>query len=138
MVQVFEADDAGAARADRVVTSWPPEPSSVTGVRRWVKSFCNGASYPETICDDAELVVSELVGNAVRHSGTVIHVEVATLRALPGMWLCVRDESTRPVKPRDADLLAEGGRGLQLVDFLASRWGVDADADGKRVWAEVC
>ena len=82
--------------------------------------------------------MSELVGNAVRHSGTVIRVEVAALSGLRGMWLCVRDESSRPIKPREADLMAEGGRGLQLVDYLASRWGVDADADGKRVWAEVC
>jgi hypothetical protein len=78
-----------------------------------------------------------LVGNAVRHSGTVIHVEVAALADLPGMWLCVRDESTRPVKPREVDLLSEGGRGLQLVDYLSSRWGVEANAEGKRVWAEV-
>jgi anti-sigma regulatory factor (Ser/Thr protein kinase) len=109
----------------------------VSAVRRWLKSFCNGAAYPAEVCDDAELVVSELVGNAVRHSGTVIHVEVAALAEVPGMWMCVRDESTRPIKPRDADLLAEGGRGLQLVDYLSCRWGVDADAGGKRVWAEV-
>jgi anti-sigma regulatory factor (Ser/Thr protein kinase) len=138
MAEVFESDGASATPTDRVVTSWPPEPSSVTAVRRWLKSFCTGAAYPDEICDDAELVVSELVGNAVRHSGTAIHVEVASLRELPGMWLCVRDESTRPVKPREADLLAESGRGLQLVDYLASRWGVVADGGGKRVWAEVC
>jgi len=86
--------------------------------------------------DTVELLVSELVGNAVRHTGARtfglrmrrrrgwIRVEVRDpSRALPCLM---------PV--RDLDI---SGRGLFLVDSLADRWGVDLQARGKTTWFEL-
>jgi anti-sigma regulatory factor (Ser/Thr protein kinase) len=86
-------------------------------------------------CDDAELLLSEMVGNAVQHAGTTVGTELCVDG--PRLRLTVTDSSTRPVRARPLDLMAEGGRGLQLVDQLSERWGVEADRDGKRVWFEL-
>ena len=93
---------------------------------------------PKRVCADTELVVTELVANAVRHAGTEITVRLAALAGVPGgVRAEVSDQSTRPVRPRHANALEESGRGLFLVDILSSRWGADATSDGKTVWAEI-
>jgi len=89
-----------------------------------------GASQCE---HEAVLVVSELVTNVVRHAHTDIHLHAewnaVTLRVE------VRDGSS--VLPAIADLEDEHGRGLRLVQQLASAWGVEQRDDGKAVWFTV-
>jgi anti-sigma regulatory factor (Ser/Thr protein kinase) len=114
----------------------PAEAASVTTARRWLRGWCDSAVRVD-LCDDAELVLTELVGNAVRHAGGSMDVEIGPSISGHGVWLCVSDSSSRPVQFRQVDLMAEHGRGLQLIDLLTSRWGVDADRSGKRVWAEL-
>ncbi len=116
------------------VYSLPPRPESAAEARRIINTACS-AWHREEIRDSASLVVSELIGNGVRHAGTSL-----TMRLVPidgGIRLEIADDSTREVRHRDARLLDEGGRGLFLVDALAQRWGVDAHPAGKRVWAEI-
>ncbi|MDB1088300.1 ATP-binding protein [Streptomyces sp. ACA25] len=91
---------------------------------------------PAQLTDDAVLLVSELVGNAVQHAGA--HSFGLRIRRRRG-WIRieVRDPSRAlpcllPV--RDSDTT---GRGLTLVDTLADRWGVDLLAHGKSVWFEM-
>ena len=83
--------------------------------------------------DTATLLVSELVTNAVRHAEapvgvSVLHddhcLRVAVSDGGCGCWPHLVDP----------DLDAEGGRGLWLVDRLASSWGVSTQAHGKAVW----
>lgn len=88
------------------------------------------------LTDDAVLLVSELVGNAVKHAGA--HVFGLRIRRRRG-WIRieVRDPSRAlpchlPVRELD-----ESGRGLWLVDRLADRWGVDLLPDGKTTWFEL-
>jgi hypothetical protein len=86
--------------------------------------------------DDAILVTDELVSNAHQH-GTAPRV---CRLALINQGLCLRievgDASSRQPKIRIPDL--SGGRGLFLVDRLASSWGVTGHQDqGKTVWAEL-
>lgn len=88
------------------------------------------------LADDVALVVTELVSNAIRHAGTEVQLRLVPLPH--GVRLEVADGSTRPLRPRPLKQDAEGGRGLVLVDALATRYGVEADATGKRVWAELC
>jgi anti-sigma regulatory factor (Ser/Thr protein kinase) len=80
--------------------------------------------------DDAELVVTELFTNAVRHgSGPV------TVLAFPfadGVRLRVCDGS------RDFGGRGPDSRGLLLIDKLAARWGVERSPHGKAVWADIC
>lgn len=86
--------------------------------------------------DTVELLVSELVGNAVRHTGA----RTFGLRVVPRRgWVRVevRDPSRAlpcllPVRPTDVS-----GRGLFLVDHLSDRWGVDLLPRGKTTWFEL-
>jgi len=112
-------------------------PQAPALARRAVAAWLAGALEPMRV-EDAKLLVSELVTNAVRHprdSGRVgLEVVVAGKR--------VRVEVSNPgagfskpsVDPPPADAL--GGRGLLIVDRLASRWGVTPGAP-TRVWFEI-
>lgn len=85
---------------------------------------------------DVLLVVSELVGNAVRHGGVPLALDLA----LDGDVLVVGVSDTSPGLPqqRSAAGEEEGGRGLTIVAALAQDWGVDPGDDvGKRVWARM-
>jgi len=88
----------------------------------------------EHFADTAELLVSELVTNAVRHAPGPIH-----LTARGGHTLrCHIDDGSR-LLPRlhNACPDDEFGRGIALVDQLASNWGVELTDRGKSVWFEL-
>jgi anti-sigma regulatory factor (Ser/Thr protein kinase) len=78
-------------------------------------------------------VLSELVGNVVRHAGTPMDVTL-TLRR-PYLHVTVSDGSRAVARPGSPGLRAEGGRGLMLVRELTQRWGSAPLGDGKVVWA---
>jgi anti-sigma regulatory factor (Ser/Thr protein kinase) len=85
--------------------------------------------------DAAQLVASELVTNAVVHAGTTIEL---TLRLMaPMLHIGVRDGGTGRPHVADVDESSESGRGLMLVDALASSWGTFFPDTGKVVWATV-
>jgi hypothetical protein len=102
-------------------------------VRQLVRDVLAG--HAGITVDDAVLVADELVTNALRHG------EVPRLcrLALIGHGRCLRievdDASPREPKLRTPD--DTGGRGLVLVDRLASRWGFEHHEDHKTVWAEL-
>ncbi|MET7856758.1 SpoIIE family protein phosphatase [Streptomyces sp. NPDC005318] len=81
----------------------------------------------------AELLVSELVGNAVRYGRSPIGLRL--LRA-EGLICEVSDGSLTTPRIRHAAETDEGGRGLQLVAALAQRWGARYTATGKCIWTE--
>ena len=85
--------------------------------------------------DTATLLVSELVTNAMMHTDTMpITVEVTIDHDLA--HLAVSDDSPFVPSPRPLDPLKAGGFGLNLVEMVAARWGVD-DERGTRVWFEL-
>jgi anti-sigma regulatory factor (Ser/Thr protein kinase) len=95
---------------------------------RLARAFVGGVLGPGHPCgDDAELLVSELFGNSVRHSGSGAPGETVTVAVKTGDGVVrveVTDRSGPGVTELDpADQYAEGGRGLQLVADLAARWG---------------
>jgi anti-sigma regulatory factor (Ser/Thr protein kinase)/anti-anti-sigma regulatory factor len=84
----------------------------------------------------AQVIVTELVTNAVRHAGTPMDISVVLRDAY--LDLAVRDREPNP--PRRRTIMTERddhGRGLQLVDGLAAAWGCVPTPDGKVVWATV-
>ncbi|WP_432537259.1 ATP-binding protein [Kineococcus arenarius] len=85
------------------------------------------------VLDEAQLLVSELVTNAVRHGGPPVRVRVHC-DGTAGLQVSVSDGDPRPPVRRDAAPEAEGGRGVALVDILSDRWGVDRVDSGKTVW----
>ncbi len=87
---------------------------------------------------DAELLLSELVTNAVRAQGSAPAEVGVRFALLAGrLWLEVRDASDGEPVMNEAEEDEECGRGLLLVDALASGWGVVRDSTGKTVWVEL-
>jgi anti-sigma regulatory factor (Ser/Thr protein kinase) len=84
-----------------------------------------------------ELLVSELVTNAVLHAQSTIVVDVERIDDV--LRVGVRDSSSELPVRRSLEPTAESGRGLNIVHTLALRWGVDFDgqSSGKRVWFEI-
>ncbi len=87
------------------------------------------------VVEDAVLVVDELVTNALRHGEAPRRCRLVVLRHRDRLRVEVDDASRREPVIRTPDLT--GGRGMILVDGLASRWGVDHHEDHKTVWAEL-
>lgn len=112
----------------------PPDPSSATRARALTREQLE-ASYSSETLDTIALLVTELVTNAILHARTPLQL---TLEARPGhVRICVEDESTEQPAVRHYASDAVTGRGLALVEQLASSWGVDATPSGKVVWCEV-
>jgi len=88
--------------------------------------------------DDAVLVLSELVSNAIKHARPLESGEIAVVWEITGelVRVAVTDggSSTRPVPIRPSRS-ALGGRGLGIVSMLANEWGVDYAPAGRTVWA---
>jgi serine/threonine-protein kinase RsbW len=111
--------------------------------RRAVVADLTSRGLPDDVVDEAERVVAELIGNAVKHAwaladGTVrlhwsVHDDVVELEVTDGGAL------SRPV-PKRPPALAGSGRGLRIVRSLAHEWGVLDVAPhrpGQTVWASV-
>lgn len=87
------------------------------------------------LVDVVELLVTELVTNSIVHAASAPRVEVE-LRP-DRVRVAVHDADPTVPRQRVPDLDRPGGRGLLLLDDLATRWGVDPAGDGKVVWFEV-
>ncbi|MGW7694786.1 ATP-binding protein [Streptomyces asiaticus] len=140
-----------------------PDPAEVSRARRWARSRLvgSGIGADEPLAETLILLISELVTNAVVHTGCP-----AVLRMLfpaqsmgggggggagggtPGPFTSrgagvgtvrveVADASDRAPNQRCADEGDTHGRGLELVDGLADRWGWQPEGSGKRIWCEI-
>jgi anti-sigma regulatory factor (Ser/Thr protein kinase) len=100
----------------------------VDALRRW--------SCDEDVTDDASIVATELVSNAVEHTGDAR--ELRLVRTGGSVVIVVADASPEAPQLRTQDdPLAPRGRGLLLVQRLTARWGVRGTASGKVIWAEL-
>ncbi|MEZ0066179.1 anti-sigma regulatory factor (Ser/Thr protein kinase) [Streptacidiphilus sp. MAP12-20] len=113
---------------------WPlsAEPSAPALARRLVRQTLRDWTL-EPLLDTAELLVSELVTNAVRYARAPIGLRLTLASTL---LVEVADPLPDPPLERQAAGTDEGGRGLQLVHRLAYRWGTRAEGGGKVVWFE--
>ncbi len=123
-----------------------PDPAEVGRARKWARSRLagSGISADEPVAETLVLLVSELVTNAVVHTGcpAVLRLLLTGVREDAGgpagtVRLEVADSCDRAPVPRHADGDATGGRGLALVDGLADRWGWAPEGTGKRIWCEM-
>ncbi|MFE5902323.1 SpoIIE family protein phosphatase [Streptomyces sp. NPDC056488] len=120
----------------RATASFEPVGRSVAAARAFVRDTLQGWGHPELV-DDAVVLTSELVTNAVVHAGTA--ADVLCLRSDDSIRIEVSDrypEREIPVQS-GRTLVApdrENGRGLLLCAALAHRWGVDYSPTRKHVW----
>jgi serine phosphatase RsbU (regulator of sigma subunit)/anti-sigma regulatory factor (Ser/Thr protein kinase) len=120
--------------ADHVVTwTLPSELTSASRARSLIRRPLKRWGLADLI-PTAELLVSELVTNAVRYAQGKIGLRLV----LEGGLICeVLDESAALPRLRHPDDSDERGRGLQVVSQLAQRWGARRAASGKVVWCEL-
>lgn len=124
----------------RASATFEPVGRSVATARTFVRDTLQGWGFTDII-DDATVLTSELVTNAVVHAGTT--AEVQCLRTSEGIRIEVADRyPDREIPLQSAGLglgnpEREGGRGLQLCAALASRWGVDYTPTHKQVWFQL-
>ncbi len=119
--------------ADKVA-HWdvPADPAAVREVRAAVSRQLTRWQLEE-LEFTTELILSELLTNAIRYAGEPIRVRLLLDRTL----ICeVSDHSSTSPHLRYAASTDEGGRGLFLVAQFAERWGTRYEADGKVIWAE--
>jgi len=113
-----------------------PVPEEARTARQFVRELltCWGLGY---LCDDAELIIAELVGNAVRHGlRTAPQVIPAGVEPSALRLLAVTDPSDEAPTPRPPSFTGESGRGLQIVGALSYVWGWSPiEGHGKAVWA---
>ncbi|MEU8822233.1 ATP-binding protein [Streptomyces sp. NPDC048636] len=149
-----------------------PDPAEVSRARRWARSRLagSGIAADEALADTLVLLISELVTNAVVHTGcpAVLRMLFPAQSATGGgagsgggsgsggggaaggggpfasrgaglgtVRVEVADTSTRAPRQRCADEEATNGRGLELVDGLADRWGWQPEGAGKSIWCEI-
>ncbi|MEV8044579.1 ATP-binding protein [Streptomyces griseoluteus] len=114
----------------------PRSGESAAGARRLVRIALTAWGL-DTLVDDAGLVVSELVANAVRHSRRE-SIRMMVERTAPRtVRVAVADFSRTMPEARTPKHDDEDGRGLLLVTSLARTWGTDERRWGKVVWAEL-
>jgi anti-sigma regulatory factor (Ser/Thr protein kinase) len=111
-----------------------PDRQNVARARKFAVKHTASVGTDDTT-DVVELLVSELVTNAVLHAGTELTLRVC----YDGRHLRVevRDASAAKARQRHYGTGATTGRGLELVESLATDWGVETDAHGKTVWFTV-
>lgn len=124
----------------RAAASFEPVGRSVATARAFVRDTLQGWGYSDVI-DDAVVLTSELVTNAVVHAGTT--ADVLCLRTETGIRVEVGDRYPEREVPLQGTAESfgspdrEGGRGLLLCAALASRWGVEYTPTHKQVWFQL-
>ncbi|HEX3957221.1 MAG TPA: ATP-binding protein [Trebonia sp.] len=123
----------------RLITfMFPSIPESVRMARFYVRATLVFHEL-DRYADDATIVTSELVTNAVQHvcdnGGKTIGVTLAWAGSPVAVTVVVSDSSPEGPVKRDAPAGGERGRGLQIVEALSAYWGWRPEQGGKAVFA---
>lgn len=130
--------DPGTPRAPRIHQYiHQADPQGLSDARAAVTQALRDWGLPE-LADDAELLTGELLVNVLLHTegGAVLTLEVLP-EPVRRVRLSVQDRSSAWPRRRTPGEAATSGRGLLLLDALASRWGVEPRGEGKAVWCEI-
>jgi anti-sigma regulatory factor (Ser/Thr protein kinase) len=118
---------------ERIERFLPPDPAASAVAREFVTTALIGWGLPG-LADDAALITAELFSNALRHAPSpqyVLAVDHNGGKPRIEMW----DSGEHLPRKQDPEMDAETGRGLHLIEALATDWGTRHAASGKCVWA---
>lgn len=140
MERVETSDVSGKARMSAQTLRVPWMMSSAVDVRRALVAELRARGVDAVVIDETEIVISELVTNAVRHAkpladGT-IHVSWSVRADVVEIEVTDGGGPTTP-HPAPRSVWSAGGRGLRIVGSLAYEWGVRENGTGSSVWASM-
>ncbi|MFF4835819.1 SpoIIE family protein phosphatase [Streptomyces sp. NPDC001315] len=111
-------------------------PEAVRHARRFTRRTMRAWGVPERNLDTVQLVVSELVTNALVHTDGQVRLDLTLVNHR--LRVAVFDASPRtPAKPTSIGWEATGGRGILLVEAVSDAWGTVPVSGGKQVWSEI-
>jgi anti-sigma regulatory factor (Ser/Thr protein kinase) len=110
----------------------PNRPDSTPAARAFLTRLLNGWGVEDEVIDDASLLTTELVANAVRHGAGNVKLRVEVEDGV--VQVRVHDQGTDVPTVRHADSSSMDGRGLWIVECVADEWGSDREESGKSVW----
>lgn len=127
---------AGEKRTVRI--QWAP--AAAPRIRKALVEDLLARELPAEVVDEAEIVVSELVANAIRHAKPLADGAIRIHWKVKNNVVEVEvSDGGGPTVPRPAPptTWAPGGRGLRIVRSLAHEWGVIEESHGRTVWASL-
>jgi anti-sigma regulatory factor (Ser/Thr protein kinase) len=115
----------------------PHRVDSIPATRAFLGRLLNGWNVSDLVIEEASLLTTELMSNAVEHGTGVVHLEISVHDGL--LRVGVHDEGVDVPVKRDASTTRLEGRGIWLVQSIARDWGSDSSGvePGKTVWFEL-
>ena len=115
----------------------PHRADSVPAARAFLARLLDGWGVSDEVIDDASLLTSELMSNAVRHGSGVVDLEIEVNDGV--LRVGVHDDGRNTPVVRDSGATSPGGRGMWIVQSLARDWGSEFHGEdpGKTVWFEL-
>ena len=110
----------------------PNRPDSTPAGRAFLARLLDGWGVPDEVIDDASLLATELLSNAVRHGTGLVTLRVEVEDGV--VHVGVHDDSAGVPVVESSDPTSLGGRGMFIVECVADDWGSDPDDLGKTVW----
>jgi anti-sigma regulatory factor (Ser/Thr protein kinase) len=120
----------------RVTADIPATAHGPATARRVIDAMLRGWGL-DRLAEDAQLVASELVTNAYQHAPGTASFELQVVGQGDRLRICLADGSSVRPMIRDLDRDRPHGRGMRIVESLASGWGSDHHGGGKLVWVEL-
>jgi anti-sigma regulatory factor (Ser/Thr protein kinase) len=118
--------------------SVPSEPSSAAVVRRCITDDLGSCGLPLCLVDDAVLIATELLSNSLRHAQSLADGDLVVAWEVDSKSLRITVvDGGGPRRPhvRTVDAHSTSGRGLAIVESLATEWGVEESERATSVWA---
>ena len=127
-------EDDGAQMAEVRV---PDRPASVPATRAFLTRLLDGWGVADEVIDDASLLTSELLSNAIQHGTGVVELRVEAEEGR--LRVAVHDQGDETPVVNHAGPASPRGRGMWIVQSIAHDWGTEANGGepGKSVWFEL-
>jgi anti-sigma regulatory factor (Ser/Thr protein kinase) len=115
----------------------PHRVDSIPAARSFLAKLLHGWDVADPVIDDASLLATELMSNAVEHGSGVVHLEIAVHDGL--LRVGVHDGAVELPVMGDVTETGLAGRGIWIVQAIARDWGSDSSGEepGKTVWFEL-